>query len=100
MASAAALSVVFALLLLTLLLARRSRPGAGARGLDVVATVRLSPQASAAVVRAGERYFLLASTGSAVTSVAELDARDWAGERGVPVEGAAKRARSAASSGG
>ncbi len=80
MASAWALAAVCALLGVALLLLRRLQGGPVPRRLAVIETARLGPQGVLCVVRAGERCFLIASTASAVSRVAELDMREWQAE--------------------
>ncbi len=78
MASTPALIALCVLAAAALLLLRKHESLRRGGRLDVVETSRLGPNAAVAVVRAGRRYFLIASASSAVTNVAELDARDWA----------------------
>ena len=82
--AAAGLVAALGALLAVALLSQRLQRHPGGRRLRVVETSRLGSQGVLAVVRAGERCFLVAATASTVASVAELDAREWAADLAPP----------------
>jgi flagellar biogenesis protein FliO len=83
--SLAALALVFGLLGALLFWARRAAGGAAAGlSLGVVDTVQLGSGRSLAVVRSGERYFLVGATPHSISLIAELAAGDVAASQSTP----------------
>jgi flagellar biosynthetic protein FliP len=73
----AAILVVGLLAVAVVLLRRHERARGGGR-LTVVETTQIGPTRTASVLRAGSRCFLVATSGSEISTIAELDAAEWA----------------------
>jgi flagellar biosynthetic protein FliP len=77
-ASLPALALVVGLLAVAVFILRRYERTHGKGRLCVVETIQIGPSRTAVVLRAGSRCFLIATSGSEVSKVAELDASEWA----------------------
>lgn len=72
-----ALILVVGLLAVAVFLLRRHERTRKGDRLHVVETTQIAPTKSATVLRAGSRCFLIATSGSEVSTIAELDAAEW-----------------------